>query len=187
MGFVQLLLSIFGNAPRQVEVIMLGLDNSGKTTILNRLKAAENPESTVPTVGQNVDKFVAADLTFNAYDMSGQSKYRNLWETHYKTIHGIVFVIDSTDKMRLALARDELWMMLDHKDIAYKKVPLLILANKADQKDALTSADVHLSLGLDMIRNRNWHIVSTCALTGQGLMPAIEWLGANIKLFLEAQ
>lgn len=75
MGFVQLLLSIFGNAPRQVEVIMLGLDNSGKTTILNRLKAAENPESTVPTVGQNVDKFVAADLTFNAYDMSGQSKF----------------------------------------------------------------------------------------------------------------
>ena len=49
-------------------------------------------------------------------------KYRNLWETHYKTIHGIIFVIDSTDKMRLALARDELWMMLDHRDIAYKKV-----------------------------------------------------------------
>ena len=108
--------------------------------------------------------------------------------------------------MRLALARDELWMMLDHRDIAYKKVsniflvctrclnltdliqvPLLILANKADQKDALSSADVHLSLGLDMIRNRNWHIVSTCALTGQGLLPAIEWLGANIKLYLEAQ
>ena len=73
MGFIQLLQSIFSNSPRQVEVLMLGLDNSGKTTILNHLKSGNNEETTVPTVGQNVDKFIAADFTFNTYDMSGQS------------------------------------------------------------------------------------------------------------------
>uniref|UniRef100_A0AC35GCR0 ADP-ribosylation factor-like protein 6 n=1 Tax=Panagrolaimus sp. PS1159 TaxID=55785 RepID=A0AC35GCR0_9BILA len=181
-----MLQNLFGNTPKQVEVLILGLDNSGKTTVVNRLKSSENLESgTVPTVGQNVDKFVAADLTFNTFDMSGQSKYRNLWETHYRTVHGIIFVVDSTDKMRLALARDELWMMLDHRDVAYKKVPLLILANKNDSKDALSATDVHLSLGLDMIRNRNWHIASTCALSGLGLIEAIEWLGVNIKQYIE--
>ena len=75
MGFVKLLQNLFGNTPKNVEVLILGLDNSGKTTIVNRLKSSENLESgTVPTVGQNVDKFVAADLTFNTFDMSGQSE-----------------------------------------------------------------------------------------------------------------
>lgn len=49
-------------------------------------------------------------------------RYRNLWETYYKTAHGIVFVVDSTDKLRLAVSRDELWMLLDHKDLANRKV-----------------------------------------------------------------
>jgi len=41
-------------------------------------------------------------------------------------VQGIIFVVDSSDRMRLAVARDELWMLLDHKDIAYKKVVRMV-------------------------------------------------------------
>uniref|UniRef100_A0A915CMU4 ADP-ribosylation factor-like protein 6 n=1 Tax=Ditylenchus dipsaci TaxID=166011 RepID=A0A915CMU4_9BILA len=187
MGLLQTLSSIFNGGNKQVDIIVLGLDNSGKTTVLNQLKPPDaQSSSVVPTVGFAVDRFTASNMTFSAYDMSGQTRYRNLWETHYKNVQGIIFVVDSSDRLRLAVSRDELWMILDHKDLAYRRVPLLIFANKADLKDALSASEVHLSLGLDLIRNRNWHIVSSCALTGQGLVGGIDWLANNIKQFMNA-
>ncbi|KAL3079042.1 hypothetical protein niasHS_014824 [Heterodera schachtii] len=185
MGIFQTLSSFFTASGRQVEVLVLGLDNSGKTTFLNQLKPPETQSTNiVPTVGYSTEKFSAAGMLFTAYDMSGESRYRNLWETQYKNVHGIIFVVDSTDKLRLAVARDELWMLLDHKDLTYKKTPLLILANKSDLKDAVPATEIHLNLGLDLIRNRSWHIVSTCALTGSGLVEGIDWLANNIKQLL---
>ncbi|CAK5073638.1 unnamed protein product [Meloidogyne enterolobii] len=185
MGLLKALSSLINNSGKPVDILVLGLDNSGKTTILNQLKPAETQSTSItPTVGYNVEKFSAAGMTFSAYDMSGQSRYRNLWETQYKNVNGIIFVVDASDKLRIAVARDELWMLLDHKDLTYKKTPLLIFANKSDVRDAVPASEIHLNLGLDLIRNRNWHIVSTCALTGQGLVGGIDWLANNIKQLL---
>ncbi|KAI6215363.1 ADP-ribosylation factor-like protein 6 [Aphelenchoides besseyi] len=182
MGLMQLFSNLLNGANRQAEILVLGLDNSGKSTILNQLKPPDAQSSSiVPTVGYNVERFTAANINFSAYDMSGQSKYRNLWETQYRNTNGIIFVVDSTDKLRLAVARDELWMLLDHKDLSTRKIPVLIFANKVDQKNALSSNELNLSLGLDLIRNHDWNIVQTCALTGQGLIAGIDWLADSIK------
>ena len=50
--------------------------------------------------------------------MSGQGRYRNLWEHYYQDCHGIIFVIDSSDKLRLVVAKEELDMMLKHSDVS---------------------------------------------------------------------
>jgi len=68
--------------------------------------------------------------------MSGDRTYSYLWENHYKSVHGIIFVIDSTDKIRFALAADELNKILNHKDIVNRNVPILFFANKMDIKGA---------------------------------------------------
>lgn len=74
MGFFQTIQTLFGSSNRQVEIIVLGLDNSGKTTIINQLKPPDAQASSItPTVGYNVERFTAANMTFSAYDMSGQS------------------------------------------------------------------------------------------------------------------
>ena len=49
--------------------------------------------------------------------MSGQGRYRGLWEHYYQDCHGIIFVIDSSDKLRLVVAKEELDMMLQHADV----------------------------------------------------------------------
>jgi len=54
------------------------------------------------------------NVGFTAFDMSGQGRYRNLWEHYYKECQGIVFVIDSSDKLRMVVAKDELDMLLQH-------------------------------------------------------------------------
>ncbi len=40
--------------------------------------------------------------------MSGQSKYRDMWANYCKDINGIIFVIDSADKLRFAVVQNEL-------------------------------------------------------------------------------
>ena len=81
-------------------------------------------------------------MGFTAFDMSGQGRYRNLWEHYYKECQGIVFVVDSSDKLRMVVAKDELDMLLQHPDIRARKLPILFFANKMDCKDALSSVKV---------------------------------------------
>ena len=80
------------------KVICLGLDASGKSTIINSLKLPENRITDVPvTVGFSLQKFKTENVSFTVFDMSGSGKYRNLWEHYYSDITGIIFVIDSAD------------------------------------------------------------------------------------------
>ena len=57
-------------------------------------------------------------------------------------VHAIQLVSDSSDKMRMVVAKDELDLILQHPDIVGKKVPILFFANKMDLRDALTSIKV---------------------------------------------
>lgn len=57
------------------------------------------------------------NVSFTAFDMSGHDRYRSLWEHYYKDCHGIIFLIDSTDKLRLVVVKEELDMLLQHPDV----------------------------------------------------------------------
>lgn len=74
--------------------------------------------------------------------MSGAGRYRSLWEHHFKSCQGIVFVIDSSDRMRLVVVRDELDILVQHPDIINRKIPILFFANKMDCADALSSVKI---------------------------------------------
>ncbi|EPB80012.1 ADP-ribosylation factor family protein [Ancylostoma ceylanicum] len=221
MGFLSSLSQMLGVGRRQVNVIVVGLDNSGKTTMLNYLRTPETRTTQIaPTVGYSVTNFVTENFSFTAFDMAGQvgqyfvnwaiiaasakadpeqklalrtmrygrrlRKYRNLWETYYVNSQAVIFVVDSADRLRMAVARDELWMILDHKDINGRQIPILVLANKMDAKDAMTSAEISTSLGLDLIRGHKWNIHATCALNGAGIQRALEWLSKEIKTYMDS-
>lgn len=82
--------------------------------------------------------------------MSGQSKYRSLWERYYSDCHGVIFVIDSSDTMRMAVASNELLLMIQHPEMVKNRstttpttgVPILILANKSDLQVAIPIGQV---------------------------------------------
>ena len=46
-------------------------------------------------MGFTVEEFQKQNLSITVFDMSGQGRYRNLWEHYYKEIGGIIFCIDS--------------------------------------------------------------------------------------------
>nr|XP_027205074.1 ADP-ribosylation factor-like protein 6 [Dermatophagoides pteronyssinus] len=119
-------LTILGLKRREANVLVVGLDNSGKSTILNYLKRKEDQvEEIVPTVGYTVERLSGIErnrsgITLTAFDMSGQGRYRNLWEHYYDSVEGIIFVVDSTDALRLVVARDELEMLLKHQQVVFE-------------------------------------------------------------------
>jgi len=55
------------------------------------------------------------DLHFTMFDMSGQAKYRNLWEHYYTDTDAVIFVVDSADAVRMCVVKDELNTILAHK------------------------------------------------------------------------
>ena len=61
-----------------------------------------------------METFSKSKIDFTVFDMSGQSKYRSLWESYYDEAEAIIFVVDAADKLRIKVARNELENLLDH-------------------------------------------------------------------------
>ncbi|KAJ5161014.1 hypothetical protein N7492_006406 [Penicillium capsulatum] len=100
-------LYMYATSKEEYSVLLLGLDNAGKTTLLSQIKAlyqpradgapAPNPGKTVPTVGQNVATIALPDLNLKIWDVGGQISMRGLWQSYYTSCHAIIFVVDSAD------------------------------------------------------------------------------------------
>jgi small GTP-binding protein len=87
-------------AKKDMRILMLGLDGAGKTTILYKLKLGE-VVSSVPTIGFNVDTVEYKNINFTVWDIGGQTSIRLLWRHYYQNTHGLIYVVDSTDKERI--------------------------------------------------------------------------------------
>lgn len=188
MGLFDALGRWLGLKKKEVNVLVVGLDNSGKSTIINHLKPDDaKHHDIVPTVGFSVDKFQTKALSFTAFDMSGQGRYRNLWEHYYHDCHGVIFVIDSSDKLRMVVAKDELDSLMKHKDIRNRRIPVLFFANKMDLRDSVSSIKCSHLMALEELKDKPWHMCASNATTGEGLHEGIEWLTDQIKNLIEAK
>ncbi|KAK3567470.1 hypothetical protein QTP86_019982 [Hemibagrus guttatus] len=147
------------------KVIIVGLDNAGKTTILYQFLMKEVVH-TSPTIGSNVEEIVVKNTHFLMWDIGGQESLRSSWNTYYSNTEFIILVVDSTDRERLAISKEELYRMLAHEDL--RKAAVLIFANKQDMKGCMSAAEISKYLTLSSIKDHPWHIQSCCALTGEG-------------------
>ncbi|RXN17352.1 ADP-ribosylation factor 5B [Labeo rohita] len=64
------------------KVIIVGLDNAGKTTILYQFLMNEVVH-TSPTIGSNVEEIVVKKTHFLMWDIGGQESLRSSWNTYY--------------------------------------------------------------------------------------------------------
>merc|ERR1711865_1218335 len=101
---------------REMRILMVGLDAAGKTTILYKLKLGE-VVTTIPTIGFNVETVEYKNISFNVWDVGGQDKIRPLWRHYYENSNGIIFVVDSNDRDRIAEAKGELDRMMIEEDM----------------------------------------------------------------------
>ena len=114
---------------KKLEVVLVGLENSGKTTLLHVLSDGV-PVETTPTIGLNVRMVKRGGVNMKCWDLGGQQQYRNEWGRFTRGCNVIIFVVDANATHLLPDAKKELHRLLEDKELA--KTALLIVANKID-------------------------------------------------------
>lgn len=154
-------------------ILMLGLDSAGKSTLLYKLRYKDD-FITMPTIGFNVDMMEARkDFTLTFWDVGGQKKMRELWSNFLEDAGGLLYVVDSSDKRRLEESRREFELLLKNESI--KNVPVVVLANKQDLPGALNAEEITRKLKMKKYcSDRNWYVQPCCAITGEGLAEALQ-------------
>lgn len=109
------------------------MDNSGKSTVLDRWIKSSQPEGEevgnihdkndskiCPTFGFEIKTILTTStdphsgpIRLNFWDIGGQKSIRPFWRNYYEETDAIVWVIDSADSERLAMCKDELQSVLN--------------------------------------------------------------------------
>jgi len=162
----------------EMRVVTLGLDGSGKTSILFKLKQNEFVP-TIPTIGFNVETLEFKTVKFTVWDVGGQHKLRPLWKHYYLNTQAVIFVLDTSNRERLSEAHGELVKLMSEKEL--KDASLLILANKQDVAGCSTIEEITDEFSLyKLCCGRSWHIQACDAVSGMGLQDGLEWLSRQL-------
>ncbi|XP_057671846.1 ADP-ribosylation factor-like protein 13B isoform X1 [Diorhabda carinulata] len=135
---------------KKLTLLLLGLDNAGKTRAANGL-IGERVNSPIPTVGFSVLNLKYANYAVKIFDLGGGPNIRDIWQEYFVNAHGVIFVIDSSDISRFVEVKMVLEGILRSDKIAGK--PILILANKQDQENAVDEIEIIEYLNLEYLVN----------------------------------
>jgi small GTP-binding protein len=166
------------NPKKDFKILMVGLDNAGKTTILYRLRLGDVIEST-PTIGFNVEEVNYGKINFKVWDIGGQEKIRKLWYHYFRMSDAVIYVVDSNDTDRVEDAEAEIKGLMEAPDL--EGVPLLVFANKQDLPHAIPLNSLASRLKLTDYRTRQWHCQACCAKSGDGLYEGLNWLSKALS------
>lgn len=162
---------------KEVRLLILGLDNAGKTTILKKFND-EDINTISPTLGFNIKTLEHRGFQLNFWDVGGQKSLRSYWRNYFEATDGLIWVVDSSDRMRLQDCASELQLLLGEERLA--GASLLIFANKQDLPGALTDAEIQEALKLDEIKTHHWAIQACSAVTGANLLEGMDWIVDDI-------
>lgn len=79
-------------------------------------------------IGFNVETVSYRNLKFQVWDLGGQTSIRPYWRCYYSNTDAIFYVVDSQDRERIGISKQELVSMLEEEEL--KRSILVVLANK---------------------------------------------------------
>ncbi|EDQ88456.1 uncharacterized protein MONBRDRAFT_8937 [Monosiga brevicollis MX1] len=161
----------------EMRVLILGLDNAGKTTILRKFNGKDIDEI-MPTLGFNIQTIHHDGYELNFWDVGGQKSLRTYWRNYFEATDGIIWVIDSTDRRRWEEGREELFKLLSEERLAGASV--LIFANKQDLPGAFPVSEIAEQMKLDALSSHHYRVQGCSAVTGESLLEGIDWLVDDI-------
>ncbi|KKY25023.1 putative adp-ribosylation factor family protein [Phaeomoniella chlamydospora] len=168
---------------KELRVLMLGLDNAGKTTIVKRIMN-EDINTVSPTLGFIIKTIDFQGYKLNIWDVGGQKTLRSYWRNYFEKTDALIWVVDATDRVRIADCQHELsGLLLEERLMG---ASLLIFANKTDVDGCMDENEIRKGLKLDSIQTHQWTILQCSAVTGKNLTKGLDWVvqDARDRLFL---
>jgi small GTP-binding protein len=154
-----------GRRPSGATVLVCGLDNAGKSTVVSCLRGEPDP-SAAPSVGFSSASIEHAGARVQLYDVGGGRSIRRIWKTYFADLHGVIYVVDAADTARFEEARAVLAQAMADAHLAGK--PLLVLANKQDLPASAPPHAIALALGLTELKDVQYNILGCTALCPAG-------------------
>uniref|UniRef100_A0A8C7XUT6 ARF like GTPase 10 n=1 Tax=Oryzias sinensis TaxID=183150 RepID=A0A8C7XUT6_9TELE len=140
------------------QVLVLGLDGAGKSSLLQSLTSGDwaarrgrcRPTRggwCRPTRGFNFISLNISAVQLDFLEVGGGEDLRRYWLDYLRKTHVLVFVVDSSDRPRLPLAKAELHRLLR----AEPQLPVVVLGNKQDKAHAVSGSELHEALALHAV------------------------------------
>ncbi|KAJ7080581.1 ADP-ribosylation factor [Mycena belliarum] len=137
---------------------LLGLDGCGKSKLLRHLKP-EGPVQTIPTMGIYLETAIVEmpsiterPLNIRSWNVGGcGTRLPPAFIAHYTQTAGsdaLIWVVDSTDRTRLAESVHEFHLVVElvsYPTMKAQAIPVLILATKQDLPCAMTPREIQTS------------------------------------------
>ncbi|XP_061595180.1 ADP-ribosylation factor-like protein 9 [Cololabis saira] len=132
------------------QVLVLGLDGAGKSSMLQGLapgQPATKRGRCRPTRGFNFMSLNAPACQLDFLEIGGGEDLRRYWLDYLRRTHVLVYVVDSSDRTRLPMAKAELHRLLKLEP----RLPVVVLGNKQDKPNAVSVSELHEALSLDAL------------------------------------
>ena len=178
----------------EVKILVLGLDNAGKTTFLERVKSMFSQDGgassvpldrILPTIGLNMGRVQAHGCDLTLWDLGGQQSFRSIWNNYFEDADVLIYVVDSADSERFEEATRTLHKIVEHPEAA--SLPVLILGNKNDMPLAQDVSALRTLFDVEnlCLNERTVQVMSGSAVTSKGIADALEWVVSTTKLLKE--
>ena len=153
------------------QILMIGLDSCGKTTILLQL----NPNNILNNsyLGLNYETLEYKEYKIVNLDLGGSNRIESL-KLLFEGTKGLIYVIDSIDFDRYNESIKNLKDFLNIKN----DFPILLLLNKADFENGIKISDLEKDLNF---LNNNYKIFQISAAKNEGINEGLDWLFENLK------
>jgi ADP-ribosylation factor protein 1 len=161
--------TIFGK--KELRIIMIGLVNAGKTSILYKLNKTNPNTKNISYAFEHV-KYKNQFIT--SWDTSCSEKLRPLWKHLYQCTDGVVYVVDSSDRDRIDEAAEDFKKIINMEQLINS--PVVVFANKQDLKYVISLNEIAEKLELKSMMERRWHIQGTSGCNGEGLCEGLDWM-----------
>ncbi|CAG9331551.1 unnamed protein product [Blepharisma stoltei] len=170
-----------------ISILLIGLDNAGKSTLISHAKSlpANGMFEITPTMGFAIEEIAMPSGNKGIiYDCSGAARYRNMWDHFIGEIQGVIYVIDSADRARLSIVKKNIEEFFKHPLL--KKKPIVFLANKQDSPDALRKEDIKRILRIEKKSLSNpFSVKEAISATGMGLNNSLSFIENNLQTKFE--
>lgn len=162
-------------------LLLLGLDNAGKTTLLHRLRTGSLRTFPPTDRPHNTESFTYQNMTLKAWDLGGHEAVRHMWQDYVCECKAVLFVVDAADVERLDEVGYELDALL--AEGVLEGLPVALLLNKCDLESAaaMSSDEICRRINYDeLVRlqgdEKRMAVFRISVLRGEGYEDAFRWI-----------
>nr|XP_012963483.3 ADP-ribosylation factor-like protein 9 [Anas platyrhynchos] len=168
------------------QILVLGLDGAGKSSLLQALATNQAKRSLAPTEGFNAVCIATEESQMEFLEIGGSESLRSYWKMYLPQVLLLIYVVDSADHARLPVAKQLLHQLVENNST----LPVVVLAHKQDLEGAYCITDIHDALALSDIGDKRkmfligTHVAEDGSEISSSMKDAKELIA---ELFLEMQ